>query len=61
MAHFQQTVTWVGLKLNGAGVNRGGGVTKGCRVIKEGGVTGGGGVTRVEWELDIFSITGTGV
>ena len=47
MAHFQQTVTWVGLELEGAGV------------IREGGVSKGGGVTRSGWEIDIFTITGT--
>ena len=34
MAHFQHTVTWVGLELDGVGV------------IRRGGVTRGGGVTR---------------
>ena len=33
MTHFQQTVTWVGLELNGVGVSRGGWVSR------EGGVT----------------------
>ena len=47
MAHFQQTVTWVGLKLEGAGV------------VREGGVSKGGGVTRSRWEMDTFTITST--
>ena len=29
MAHFQQTVTWVGLELDAVWVARGGGVTRG--------------------------------
>ena len=40
MTHFQQTVTRVGLELDGVGVLRGGGVSRG------GGVTRGGRVTR---------------
>ena len=40
MAHFQQTVTWVGLELDAGGVTRGGGVTR------VGGVTRGGGMTK---------------
>ena len=47
MAHFQQTVTWVGLELDGAGV------------IREGGVSKGGGVTRSGWKMDTFTITST--
>ena len=71
MTHFQQTVTWVGLELEGAGVIREGGVSKGGGVIRGnvnvsgggvsrgGGVSKGGGVTRSGWEMDTFTITST--
>ena len=67
MAHFQQTVTWVGLELNAArvtgkgGATRGGGGTRGGGVTRESGVTRGdrltrgGGVTRIGWTLDAVS------
>ena len=39
MTHFQQTVTWIGLELDGVGVMRGGGVSRGGGDIRGGGVT----------------------
>ena len=45
MTHFQQTVTRVGLELDGVGVSRGGWVTRGGGDIRGGGFTRGGGVT----------------
>ena len=55
MAHFHQTVTWVGLELNAVGVTGKGWATRESGITRRGGVTRGGGVTRIRWTLDAVS------